>query len=78
MTQFIGYSDTLKLDAKIKYNLVSVVVHCGKGAKDGHYVTYTINASNKKWSLMNDSHLIPADPSHVLDELAYMLVYRKC
>ncbi|KRX02624.1 UBA-like protein [Pseudocohnilembus persalinus] len=43
-----------------KYNLISTVVHLGKGVHSGHYVSY-IKTEDNKWTLFNDAKVAQTD-----------------
>jgi len=68
------------VDAKsaVKYELFGVLVHSGKSAYGGHYYSYVRAPGNesKRWFLMNDSSVSPADFGRVKQQQAYILMYQ--
>ena len=61
----------------VTYNLRAVIIHQGN-AGAGHYVAY-VRAHNEQWYYFNDSAVprIVPDPSEVLGQQAYMLIYER-
>jgi ubiquitin carboxyl-terminal hydrolase 8 len=57
-----------------KYDLISVSIHMG-GAGGGHYVAY--RKFNNIWYSCNDSHVSVVDEKKVIDNNAYLLIYKE-
>lgn len=59
-----------------KYELLGVIVHKGKDIQKGHYVAF-VQDSYGNWILYDDKDYKPVTPNIVLDQQAYVLIYRK-
>lgn len=59
-----------------KYELIGVIVHKGKEIQKGHYVAF-VQDSYGNWLLCDDKDIKPVTQNIVLDQQAYLLIYRK-
>ena len=57
----------------VLYKLVSVIYHTGEEVNKGHY--FTIMRVGENWMKFNDSTCSAVDPSEVITEQAYILMY---
>jgi len=61
---------------KVKYNLISVLIHEGFSTNSGHYYCYVKN-SNDLWYCMNDSSVCQVSLNQVRKQSPYLLFYEK-
>ncbi len=61
--------------AQSKYELVGVVAHRGSWLDRGHYVSYCKMPADW-WAELDDTRCMAVKPSDVLEQQAYVLVYR--
>lgn len=59
-----------------KYELIGVIVHKGKDVVRGHYITF-VQDNYGNWILYDDKEYKQVSSSIVLDQQAYVLIYRK-
>lgn len=59
-----------------KYELIGVIVHKGKDVGKGHYITF-VQDSYGNWILYDDKEYKQVTQNIVLDQQAYVLIYRK-
>lgn len=59
-----------------KYELIGTIVHKGTSAVKGHYITF-IKDSYGNWLLYDDKQCKQVSSNLVLDQQAYILIYRK-
>jgi len=88
ITKEIDYSSTLKLNEsfispsmqsaykKIHYELVSVIIHKGTKASEGHYICFCKDDKNNWWNL-DDKKVLKVDEDSILKFRPYILFYRK-
>ena len=59
-----------------KYELIGVIVHKGKDVGKGHYIAFSQD-NYGNWMLYDDKEYKQVSPTIVLDQQAYVLIYRK-
>eukprot|EP01061_Rhynchopus_euleeides_P017832 TRINITY_DN2955_c0_g2_i1.p1 TRINITY_DN2955_c0_g2~~TRINITY_DN2955_c0_g2_i1.p1 ORF type:complete len:424 (+),score=167.49 TRINITY_DN2955_c0_g2_i1:140-1273(+) len=73
---FCYVSDDLPPPDTTTFALHSMIVHRGS-YHGGHYVSYIYSERFNTWVLCNDDRVAAIEPTHVRDEVAYVLVYKK-
>eukprot|EP01016_Furgasonia_blochmanni_P056109 TRINITY_DN9509_c0_g1_i1.p1 TRINITY_DN9509_c0_g1~~TRINITY_DN9509_c0_g1_i1.p1 ORF type:complete len:502 (-),score=105.55 TRINITY_DN9509_c0_g1_i1:118-1563(-) len=61
---------------KVLYDLYGVILHSGNMGF-GHYIAYAYNQETGGWYCFNDSDVSPIDPTRLVSENAYCLLYRR-
>jgi ubiquitin carboxyl-terminal hydrolase 3 len=61
----------------VVYDLTCVVVHHGLRIDFGHYTSYCLNRSEKRWYHFDDERVTPIDDEVVARSEAYILFYSK-
>jgi len=65
------------LTPPVTYYLRSFLVHHGKSATSGHYVSYVKSYTDNNWYLINDSHVQPVDISSQDIVFGHILLYER-
>jgi hypothetical protein len=60
------------------YDLCGLIVHRGTSVHNGHYMAYVMpSPTQKRWFLCNDATVTPTSAHIVLEQQAYVLLYRR-
>ena len=63
---------------KIRYELISLIIHLGNSGMDGHFYTYCKSPVNGKWYWYNDAIVKEVDdPLETTKGIPYLLFYQK-